>query len=110
MPRFLWLGDRLTLLAVSNTVELWIESTPLEGVSSPAIDLNNVVLPLPEEPSSTMTSPSCRSSEIPLRTGWSPKPKGMSVIESSIIEPNSETQRNAETDPNESNIEEGQGR
>src|SRR5437763_17066277 len=73
---------------------------PRYGVSSPATARSNVVLPLPDGPSSATTFPGGTVAETPLRITWWPQPRAMSWTMRSAcgVQANSDGEKETEHD------------
>src|SRR5512136_504124 len=80
------------------------------GVSNPAIARNNVVLPLPEGPSSATTSPAGTASETPLRISLSPRRRATSLTISSAMQAHSKPDRDGDADADHDHINDRQRR
>src|SRR6476620_12485938 len=83
---------------------------PRYGVSRPATARNNVVLPLPDGPSSATTSPAGTASETPLRISLSPSRSATSLTMSSAMQAHSEPDRDGKADADHDNIDDRQRR
>src|SRR4029078_9671625 len=83
---------------------------PRCGVSRPATARNNVVLPLPDGPSSATTYPAGTASDTPLRISLSPRRRATSLTMSSAMQAHSKADRDGKADADHDHINDRQRR